>query len=401
MTRKIDGDHKYFRDVIEGLVRKELKKFFKSSRFVGKRPRGGKFSVTVPGIDQPHFAHGESDDGIGRGPGDKGDVIKKDPEDGRGSGGGDEEGEGIEVGVSQEYILQFLKEELELPDLKPKPSETFDEIKIKYNDISLTGPESLRHTRRTMLQALKRLAASGEMDKLHYIPGSTDPVKLITPINSDRRYRQYREIKLPSSNAVIMFGRDGSYSMDDTKCDIVNDTAWWIDFWVRSFYEKVERCYFWHDVSAREVDEEKFYKYRFGGGTKCSSCLELMAKQLEDRFSPAKWNIYCFYFSDGENQMGDNEIFVKTIKEKFPPEICNLFGIVQVLAWNYTSSLKAYVDENLEQNNLRTTSIGTEENTDPWAIPDLSGDQRNEAIKKAIKDILGKKEASQMMGTGI
>ncbi len=98
--------------------------------------------------------------------------------------------------------------------------------------------------------------------------------------------------------------------------------------------------------------------------------------------------------------MNDNDTFIKVIKDKFPPDICNLFGIVQVLAWNYTSSLKAFVDENLQQDNLSTTSIGTEENTDPWSIPDLTDDQRNEAIKKAIKDILGKKESSYI-GAGI
>ena len=121
-----------------------------------------------------------------------------------------------------------------------------------------------------MLQALKRMAAGGELDKLHYIPGFSDPVRLITPINSDRRYKQYTEIKVPASNAVIFFARDGSASMDQYKCDIVSDMSWWIDAWIRHFYERVERCYIWHDTVAQEVDEETFYRYRYGGGTKCS-----------------------------------------------------------------------------------------------------------------------------------
>ena len=52
-----------------------------------------------------------------------------------------------------------MQDELELPNLKKKPNEIYDEVKIKYNNISLIGPESLRHNRRTLMQTLKRQAA--------------------------------------------------------------------------------------------------------------------------------------------------------------------------------------------------------------------------------------------------
>ncbi len=307
--------------------------------------------------------------------------------------------------MSLDYFLDELQEELKLPNLKPKPTQTFEDEKIKYNDISLTGPESLRHNRRTILQALKRQAASNDLDKLHYIPGSTDPVRIIKPTNSDRRYRQYKKIKIPSSNAVIMFGRDGSISMDEEKCEIVSDVAWWIDVWIRRFYEKVERCYFWHDTVAQEVDEEKFYKYRYGGGTQCSSCLKLMAKQFENRFPPDRWNVYCFYFTDGENQWNDNPVFNESLIKDFPPEVCNLFGVTQVLCYNYSSSLKESVDKEIERMpNVRTVSIGTEKPIDYssdafWDSNKLSEDERNEAIKQAIKDLLS--EPNVEVGAGI
>ncbi len=143
--------------------------------------------------------------------------------------------------MDMEEILKFLQDELCLPNLKPKPNETFEEIKIKYNNISLIGPESLRHNRRTILQALKRQACDGSIDDLHQIPGITDPIPLIIPINQDKRYRQYNEIKIPSSNALIIFARDGSGSMDNEKCEIVSDMAWWIDVWIRRFYKRVVR----------------------------------------------------------------------------------------------------------------------------------------------------------------
>lgn len=405
MPRAIEEDHKHFRDVIDGKLRKELQKYVKTNKFVRLRAKGGKATVSLPTIDIPHFVYGEGETGIGRGPGKKGDVIKRDPQKGKdGHEAGDDEGEGILVSVPLEYFLDELQKELKLPNLKPKPTQTFEDIKIKYNDIALTGPESLRHNRRTILQALKRQAASGDLDTLYYVPGSTDPVRIIKPINSDRRYRQYKEIKIPSSNAVIMFGRDGSISMDEEKCDIVSDIAWWIDVWIRKFYEKVERCYFWHDVAAKEVDEHTFYNYRYGGGTQCSSCPKLMAKQFENRFPPDRWNVYCFYFSDGENQSDDNPVFVETLAKEFTSTTCNLFGMVQVLCYNYNGSLKEHIDKDIDRlKNVRTVSVGPEKAIDyssgDWGAPKLTEDERNEAVKQAIKDLLI--DANVEAGVGI
>lgn len=394
MPRAIEEDHKHFRDVIDGKLRKELQRYVKTNKFVRLRGKNGKATVSLPTIDIPHFVYGEGETGIGRGPGKKGDVIKRDPQKGDGHEAGEDEGEGIWVNVGMEYFLEELQRELKLPNLRPKPTQTFEDIKIKYNDIALTGPESLRHNRRTILQALKRQAASGDLDKLYVVPGSTDPVRIIKPINSDRRYRQYKEIRIPSSNAVVMFGRDGSISMDEEKCDIVSDMAYWIDAWIRRFYEKVERCYFWHDVAAQEVDEDKFYKYRYGGGTQCSSCLKLMAKQFENRFPPEKWNVYCFYFTDGENQWNDNPVFNELLAKEFPPSVCNLFGVTQVLCYNYGGSLKESIDKEGDKlPNVKTATIGNEKTIDyssstDWDAHKLSEDQRNEQIKQALKTLL-------------
>lgn len=266
----------------------------------------------------------------------------------------------------------------------------------------MQGPESLRHNRRTMLQALKRMCASGEIHNLHQIPGFADAIRLITPINSDRRYRQYREIKIPASNAVVFFARDGSGSMDQYKCDIVSDMAWWIDIWIRSFYKRVEHMYVWHDTLASEVDQNKFYRHRYGGGTTCSSALQLIAKQLENRFPPEKWNIYVFYFTDGENWDGDNEKFCDIIKKQFPPEIANFVGITQVLAYSYEGSLKHYVDEHMgDSDNVRTTSIVEPDRKEPagggwgWYTPQLAEEERNKQIKSAIVDLLGEEETKK------
>lgn len=391
MPRRIDEDHKEFHDVYGGKKRKALKKFINNGRIFRNRGKDGKIIVTIPRIDIPHIVFGDTGDGVGRGKGDKGDVIGKDDQ-GKGKGrAGQGAGDGIDIAVDLDEVLKFLQEELELPDMQPKPNDTYEEIIKRYNNIALNGPESLRHNGRTLKQALKRQCADGSIHKMHKIPGFAQPLRLITPINSDKRYRQYNEIKIPASNAVIFFARDGSASMDQFKCDIVSDMCWWIDIWIRKFYKRVERCYIWHDTQAKEVDEKRFYKHRYGGGTTCSSALKLISHQFENRFQPSKWNIYVFYFSDGDNWGDDNANFCKILKEEFNPNVVNLFGMTQVLSWRYDGSLKEYIDTNMNQANIRTTNIAPDnESTNGWSRPSMTDEDRDAQIRQGIIDLLGK-----------
>jgi uncharacterized sporulation protein YeaH/YhbH (DUF444 family) len=414
MPKRIKEDHKKFRDVISGRTRRELKRLIKSGSIVRQRPKGGKMTISIPEIEIPHFVFGDTKNGVGRGPGEEGDVVGRDPQQGQGQGGaGSDPGEGINIQVDLEDVLRFMEEELKLPRMRPKPNQTFEEVKIKYNDISKTGPESLRHTRRTMLEALKRLAMTGQLDQLHYVPSSKLPIKLITPINSDRRYRQFTEIKIPASNAVIFFARDCSGSMDDYRCDIVSDMAWWIDCWIRKFYKRVDRCYFVHDTRAMEVNEEQFYTYRYGGGTMCSSAFRAIADQLENRYPPEAFNIYIFYFSDGDNWGDDNGKMVKIIKEELGPEIVNMIGISQICSWRYEDSVKQYIDSCLSDGTLsseyiRTAYVGPEEKEDDgnygfgrWGYaPDLTEEDRNEQIIDAIRKLLSV-EAERQKGAAL
>lgn len=400
MPNRIDEDHKDFHDVYGGRKRKELKKFIKNGTIFRNRGKDGKIIVTIPKIDIPHIVYGDNGKGVGRGEGNEGDVIKREKE-GQGRGAGQGQGDGQNISIDMEEVLKFLQEELQLPDMKPKSSNTYEEVIKKYNNISLTGPESLRHNRRTLMQALKRQCADGSINKLHTIPGFNMPVRLITPINSDKRYRQYNEIRIPSNKAVIFFARDGSGSMDQFKCDIVSDMAWWIDIWIRRFYDRVDRMYVWHDTVAKEIDEKNFYRHRYGGGTTCSSALKLISEMMENRYPPSKWNIYLFYFTDGENWSGDDAIFSKMLQEKFHPGVVNLVGITQVLPYQYQGSLKEYVDKHVgDMENLRTTDImGDSNSSSGWGSPPLSDDLRDQKLREAIIDLLGKDHVKKKVGT--
>jgi uncharacterized sporulation protein YeaH/YhbH (DUF444 family) len=144
-----------------------------------------------------------------------------------------------------------------------------------------------------------------------------------------------------------------------------------------------------------EVDENKFYKYRFGGGTNCSSALKFISKQFENRYPPEKWNIYVFYFTDGDNWGEDNQIFIDTLANDFKPNVVNFTGITQILASSYSDSIKHHVDEAIKQGKLdkdcvRTVAIGgSPDGRSLWTAPSLSDDNRNEQIMEAIQQLLG------------
>lgn len=386
MTRRIDEDRSSFNDIYSGKVKKKIKEWIGSGEIVGKTGKDGKIIVKANRIRIPFIVKGDSGNGVGVGKGEEGQIVAKEPKPGEGKPNkvGEGSGDGVEIEVDVNYVLDLLQEELDLPNLKHKVSDTFEDTKIKYNSVSKTGPESLRHTRKTLRQTMKRQCATGSIDKKYKIPGCNEDIKLLLPINSDKRYRQWNEIKIPSSKAVIFFARDGSYSMDEEKCDIISDLCWWISAWVSRFYEKTEKCYIWHDYTAREVDEATFYKLRKGGGTLCSSSLDLVSKQLENRYNPLQWNIYLFYFTDGENTPSDNPQFINILKGRLGPEIVNLVGVCQVKPSRYLGSIKNVLDieEKVESfGNLITSSIDG-----------FSSVEELDMLKKnVIMDFLGKK----------
>lgn len=403
MPRRIEEDWADFREVVSGRLRKALKKFIKSGKITRSRGKNGKISISIPRIDIPHIVYGDGNSGgVARGKGKENDVIGHDPKK-KGNEASDDSSEGMMINLDLEDVLRFMQNELSLPNLKKKPNEIYDEVKIKYNNISLIGPESLRHNRRTLKQTCKRQAAEGTLGVLKHVPGLKDPIRVLQPINEDKRYRQFKEVKMPSSNALVIFARDGSASMDSYKCEIVSDMSWWIDVWIKKFYARVDKLYVWHDSVASEVDEDKFYKYRYGGGTNCSSALKFIIKQFENRYPPDKWNIYVFYFTDGENWSEDNEIFIKTLSEEFKPHKVNFTGITQILSYKYEDSVKFHVDEaiksgKLDKDYFKTVAIGPPETQNKggyFNAPKMSEEDRNEQVIDAIKTLLGNPETTR------
>ena len=111
--------------------------------------------------------------------------------------------------------------------------------------------------------------------------------------------------------------------------DPVHHGCLWIDTWLRSQYQGLERRYIIHDAAAKEVDEETFYHTRESGGTRISTAYKVALNLIKEKFDPSQWNIYAFQFSDGDNWGEDNRQSLGMLKDEILP-MCNLFCYGQV-----------------------------------------------------------------------
>ncbi len=293
MSLSIKQDHRRFKQIVRGKIKKNLRKYISHGEMLGRK---GKDTVTipVPQIDIPRFRFGpKSQGGVGQGEGEVGDVIGHgDAQPGEGQAGKDPGEHVLEVDVTLEDLAKIMGEELELPNIEPKGQKSIESVKVRYSGIHTTGPESLRHFRRTYKEALKRSIASGTYDP-------NNP--LIIPVREDKRYRSWKETRLPESNAVIILMMDVSGSMGDEQKELVRIESFWIDTWLRSQYKGLDTRYIIHDAVAREVDRETFFHTRESGGTMISSAYKLCAEIIDAEYDPQGWNIYPFHFSDGDN----------------------------------------------------------------------------------------------------
>jgi uncharacterized sporulation protein YeaH/YhbH (DUF444 family) len=298
VSLKIKQDQARFRDIVRGRIKSNLKKYVQKGEMIGKQ---GKelVSIPIPSIDIPHFRFGERQQGgVGQGEGQH----------------------TLEVDVSLDELADLLGEELQLPRIQPRGQDRIVSTRLKYTGVAPAGPESLRHFKRTYKQALRRQIAAGTYDPRR-------PV--IVPVREDRRYRTWKQVPLPETNAVVIYMMDVSGSMGDEQKEIVRIESFWIDTWLRRHYKGLQTRYLIHDAVAREVDRETFFHTRESGGTMISSAYKLCRDLVQADYGQA-WNVYPFHFSDGDNWSADDtRLCVEILKTDLLP-VVNLFCYGQV-----------------------------------------------------------------------
>ena len=365
MTTRIRRDATRFQEIVRGKIRENLRRYVSEGEMIGRKGKG-LVSIPLPQLDTPRFRFGQNKSGgVGQGEGDVGQpVAKGDGEEGSGAAGNQPGSHIMEVDISLDELADILGDELELPRIEPRGAANILEEKSRYDSIRRTGPDSLRHFKRSYVEALRRQISTGTYDLRR---------PRVVPIREDLRFRSWSTTSVPHARAVIIYMMDVSGSMTDQQKKIVRTEAFWIDAWLRRQYDGLERRYIIHDAAAKEVDEETFYHTRESGGTRISSAYQVCQDLMAREFPVSEWNIYCFQFSDGDNWGEDNKESLRILEEAILPD-SNLFCYGQVESpygsGDYIQSLKSKFGDNHEK-----------------II--LSEIQDEEAVYKSIKTFLG------------
>jgi uncharacterized sporulation protein YeaH/YhbH (DUF444 family) len=312
-----------FKQIVRGQVRKNLKKYITNGEMIARRGKEA-VAIPLPSIDIPRFKFGQnSEGGVGQGDGEVGDPVGGQPQpgDGQGEAGKDPGEHALEAELTLEELAELLGEELELPKIEPKGDRSLKSLRARYSGIASTGPDSLKHIKRSFKQTIKRAVAAGEYDP-------DDPV--LIPIRDDLKYRAAKVRDRMENNAVIIYMMDVSGSMGDEQKEIVRTESFWIDTWIRSQYKGVETRYIIHDAAAKEVDEDTFFRTRESGGTLISSAYKLCEGIIRKDYNPEQWNIYPFHFSDGDNWSGEDTRLCMDVLESFILPASNVFCYGQV-----------------------------------------------------------------------
>ena len=369
MDHPIKRDHARFKRIIKGKIRENLRKYVSQGEM--PHPKGdGTFKIPMPSIETPRFRFGsEEQGGSGQGDGEQGDPV--DGQEGEKQPGEGEAGEGegnkeLEVELSLEELASILGEELSLPNIEPKGKKTMESYSDKYTSIGSTGPDSLRHFKRTYRESLKRQISIGSYDP-------KNPV--VIPIRKDFRYRSASSKVEFENSAVVIYMMDVSGSMGEEQKEVVRTESFWINLWLKSQYKDIEIRYIIHDATAKEVDEETFFRTRESGGTLISSAFKLCKEIIDADYNPEEWNIYPFHFSDGDNWSTDDTKYCLDLLDNFLLPASNMFCYGQVES-RYGSG-QFYKD--------LSTKYG-EESKDII----LSKIKNKDAIMDSIKEFLGK-----------
>ncbi|WP_335872606.1 sporulation protein YhbH [Bacillus sp. 2205SS5-2] len=269
---------------------------------------------------------------IGQGDGESqvGDVVARDGSEsqkgpGKGQGAGDQAGEDYyEAEVSMLELEDVLFSQLELPNLKKKEQDVITVEHIEFNDIRKTGLMGNIDKKKTMKSAFKRNALTGK-------PGF-HPIR-----QEDLKFRTWNEVLKPESKAVVLAMMDTSGSMGVWEKYMARSFFFWMTRFLRTKYETVEIEFIAHHTEAKVVSEEDFFSKGESGGTICSSAYRKALEIIDTNYSPDRYNIYPFHFSDGDNLTSDNARCLKYVEELM--KVSSIFGYGEVNQYNRHSTL--------------------------------------------------------------
>lgn len=292
----------------------------------------------------------------GQGQGRPGDVLRPAQpqiDDGEGEGEGDNsEGEvRLLLELKVDDIIDWLWEELKLPDLQPKPKTTLSEDEFVREGWDRRGARARLDRRRTVKEAVKRRAIQQDA-----VPFS----------NEDLRFRQLVHRRKPATNAVVLFALDVSASMTDAERKLAKTFFFFVLQGIRRKYGKVETRFIAHTTQAWEFSEADFFQVTGTGGTGASTAFELAIQMIESEYDPSQYNGYLFYASDGENFTEDRAAATTSLARL--TELLNYVGYVETVPGSsrVTDTEMRTICNQLEQSGAPLGSCVLNQPDDTW-----------------------------------
>lgn len=340
--------------------------------------QGEKISIPSRDLNEPVFRHGPGGVNTRVLPGNDqfhaGDRIPR-PEGG-GGGGGSSQGasdsaEGMDefvFQITQEEFLNFMFEDLELPNLVKRQLSGVEEFELRRAGISNEGipgriniVRSLRsaNSRRIALTRGKRRRLRELEAQLAELKASDPESDQIEPLSAeiaalrakidrvpwlddfDLKYNLQVKHPVPHSRAVMFCLMDVSGSMDQATKDIAKRFFLLLYLFLQRNYERTEVVFIRHHTSAKEVDEQEFFYSRETGGTIVSSALKMMSEIIQDRYPPSQWNIYGAQASDGDNWNDDSLTCYKLLTENIMPKL-QYYSYIEITARDHQALWKSY-----------------------------------------------------------
>jgi sporulation protein YhbH len=365
------------REKVKEMIRRNITDIISNEAII-TRKKGQIVRVPVRGLKSYRFIYQRSEEGgvgIGQGQGKKGDLIGRQPRQGRGKPGqaGDEPGvDYLETEIDIDELVQMMLQDLGLPDLRQKEVAeavipkgwTFDSIEkigltthldkkrtlreaIRRTETFVTelmamgvsreeALEAMRQARGDIVHAKEYLVSGLPGDDAERLPAWQRPkVRPHTFVTrQDLRYRTLKEDTELHSNAVILAMMDVSGSMGMMKKYLARSFYFWLVNALKHIYRNVDVRFIVHTTEAKLVDEYEFFHKGESGGTYCHSAYDLALHLVESEYSPDRWNIYPFHFSDGEDL--DTKRTVESARKLMGAGI-NMLGYGEIQVDYYTS----------------------------------------------------------------
>mgnify|MGYP003673353023 FL=1 len=329
---------------------------------------GSEINIPKGDISEPSFHHGSGGINTRVFPGNKkfvpGDRIER-PQGGGGSGSGggaSDSGEGedeFSFHISRDEFLEYLFEDLELPNMVKKQLHDGGDYKLTQAGFTNQGnPERLNIVRSLRSAHARRIALSGssrrqiralvkEQEALLCEPSSDARDIRLAEIEQELTLLRARVSKLPfldtfdlkfnnlirtpipSSKAVMFCVMDVSGSMTQSVKDVAKRFFLLLYLFLKRSYTQIDVVFIRHHTQAKEVDEEEFFYSRETGGTIVSSAISMTAEVIAERYPTSQWNIYVAQASDGDNWDGDSETCRDLLLRKIMP-LVQYFAYVEI-----------------------------------------------------------------------